>query len=589
MGVRWRGAPWEGGDRGAVWYRRVGAAAEGEEEPAEGVAAFSSEGLWARFFSDGWRRALFDGLVEGNLLAPFGLEAERAVVDGEDTVYVVAMDNATAAGPARARAVGDAGGPPRAVWHVALEDWERRDAGGDHFVRLEDLAPGAEYEYTIGAASEAWEPLPEGRPTFTFRAWPAPPPKGGRKPSSGDGGTWARAWILGDCGRGGGTPRRVRDAMLRHAAQAPRGGEADAGADAPFDPLKSPAWDVTLALGDNAYSDGGDWEHTHHFFEVYEEVNARVPVMPTMGNHEGHSSDLMEGTGPYYDAFELPTKGESGGVPSGHPSYYSFDFGDIHFLSIDSENNVPYNDEAFFEWLEKDLEAAQSAAWRVAYFHHPPYSKGSHDSDDEWGLKKMRERLVPLLEEKRVEFVFTGHSHAYERSNLLSGLYEGSWKTDEHTVAKPEKAGQGEAEKEEEEGGRAAGPTIVSKGDGNIVLQPSSEARSEARSKDWLRSGGKDAGRLRQAPPETGWEEHDRLVKTDCGPGGGTLYVVAGSASQTGKGRINHKAMRYSSKSKGTALLSIMGNSKARIDFVNEAGEVEDVVELHKQGKSCLA
>ena len=70
----------------------------------------------------------------------------------------------------------------------------------------------------------------------------------------------------------------------------------------------------------------------------------------------------------------------------------------------------------------------------------------------------------------------------------------------QHTVAKPEKAGQGEAEKEEEEGGRAAGPTIVSKGDGNIVLQPSSEARSEARSKDRLRSGGKDAasGRRRR-------------------------------------------------------------------------------------------
>jgi len=32
-----------------------------------------------------------------------------------------------------------------------------------------------------------------------------------------------------------------------------------------------------------------------------------------------------------------------------------------------------------------------------------------------------------------------------------------------------------------------------------------------------------------------------------------------------------------------------MGNSKARIDFVNEGGEVEDVVELHKRGKGCLA
>jgi Icc-related predicted phosphoesterase len=554
-----------------VWFRRVGAVPEGEDGGAEATTSSAGSGggasssfptpasLWARFFSDGWRRALFDGLADG--LEPFGLEVERAVVDGADTVYVVAMGNATSPGPAHARAVGD--GPVGNLWHVALEDWERRDAGGDHLVRLEDLAPGAEYEYTIGAASEAWEPLPEGRPTFTFRAWPAPPPKSGRKPSSGDGGTWARAWVLGDAGRGGGTPRRVRDAMLRHAAQ-PRGADAGADADADgqekFDPLKSPAWDVTLALGDNAYSDGGEWEHTHHFFEVYEEINARVPVMPTMGNHEGHSSDLMEGTGPYYDAFELPTEGESGGVPSGHPSYYSFDFGDIHFVSIDSENHVPYNDETFFEWLEKDLEAAQSSAWRVAYFHHPPYSKGSHDSDDEWGLKKMRERLVPLLEEKRVEIVFTGHSHAYERSNLLGGLYEGSWKTDEHTKAEPEKA---EPEK--------------------------AEARSEARSKDKLRSGGKGAARLWQAPPETGWDEHDRLVKTDCGPLGGTLYVVAGSASQTGKGRINHKAMRYSTKSKGSALLSIMGNSKARIDFVNEGGEVEDVVELHKSGKGCLA
>ena len=73
----------------------------------------------------------------------------------------------------------------------------------------------------------------------------------------------------------------------------------------------------------------------------------------------------------------------------------------------------------------------------------------------------------PLLEEKRVEIVFTGHSHAYERSNLLGGLYEGSWKTHEHTKAEPEKA---EPEK--------------------------AEARSEARSKDKLRSGGKGAARL---------------------------------------------------------------------------------------------
>merc|ERR1711871_1480404 len=67
------------------------------------------------------------------------------------------------------------------------------------------------------------------------------------------------------------------------------------------------------------------------------------------------------------------------------------------------------------------------------------------------------------------------------------------------------------------------------------------------------------------------------------------MYVVAGSASQTSKGRVNHKAMRFSSKSKGSALLSIMGNSKARIDFVTEDGQVKDVVELHKSARTvCL-
>ena len=480
VGVRWRGAPFEGGDRGAVWYRRVSPPAGGEAGSPKAVLAHagpeggsssssSAARSWATFFSEGWRQTLFEGLVRG--LGERGLGVESAVVDGNEAFFVVAKSNRTSGeGGVERPSEGEA--PTASQWHIVFEEWERRDAGGDHLVMIQGLAPGEEYEYTIGGASEAWEALPEGRPTFTFRAWPAPSPKpasgGGLRCAAGgncwrvppaDGGTWARAWVLGDCGRGGGTPRRVRDAMLRHAASdaAPEDGRAP----------EAPAWDVTLALGDNAYSDGGEWEHTHHFFEVYDEINARAPVMPTMGNHEGHSSDLMEGTGPYYDAFELPTKGESGGVPSGHPSYYSFDFGDIHFVSIDSENHVPYNDDKLFDWLERDLEAAQDASWRVAYFHHPPYSKGSHDSDDEWGLYKMRERLVPLLEEKRVDLVFTGHSHCYERSDLLGGLYEGSSKADEHTVARPEKVrnnenGEGgdaeEANPEEEGGGGGGAP-----------------------------------------------------------------------------------------------------------------------------------
>jgi len=198
--------------------------------------------------------------------------------------------------------------------------------------------------------------------------------------------------------------------------------------------------------------------------------------------------------------------------------------------------------------------------------------------------------------------VFTGHSHCYERSDLLGGLYEGSGKADEHTVARPKKV----RNNEDGEGGDTEGGNLEEGEQDKVVVEEGRERRGEGR-RSAVRSvelGGplsKSRGSSAESKgrgggewawlgaPLTGWTEHDRVVKTDCGPLGGTMYVVAGSASQSGKGRVNHKAMRYSSKSKGSALLSIMGNSKARIDFVTEDGQVKDVVELHKNGKNCLS
>ena len=73
-------------------------------------------------------------------------------------------------------------------------------------------------------------------------------------------------------------------------------------------------------------------------------------------------------------------------------------------------------------WLEADL-ANTAQDWIIAYWHHPPYSKGSHDSDSEQRLYEMRENVVPILEDYGVDLVFTGHSHSYERSFLIDGHY----------------------------------------------------------------------------------------------------------------------------------------------------------------------
>ncbi|MHC4139375.1 MAG: fibronectin type III domain-containing protein, partial [Planctomycetota bacterium] len=65
--------------------------------------------------------------------------------------------------------------------------------------------------------------------------------------------------------------------------------------------------------------------------------------------------------------------------------------------------------------------------WIIAYFHHPPYTKGSHDSDnfsDSSGrLFYMRENALPILEAGGVDLVLCGHSHSYERSFFINGHY----------------------------------------------------------------------------------------------------------------------------------------------------------------------
>src|SRR6185503_453330 len=73
-------------------------------------------------------------------------------------------------------------------------------------------------------------------------------------------------------------------------------------------------------------------------------------------------------------------------------------------------------------WLQDDL-AATTQDWIIAFWHHPPYTKGSHNSDTETELIQMRENALPILEAGGVDLVLCGHSHCYERSYLLNGHY----------------------------------------------------------------------------------------------------------------------------------------------------------------------
>jgi hypothetical protein len=262
----------------------------------------------------------------------------------------------------------------------------------DHVVTIQGLTPDTKYFYNVGSTTTVEG---GGTPDHFFRT---APPTGIAAPFS--------AWIVGDSGTGTSRQTDVLAAMF-----------ADTAGDPP---------DLYLHVGDIAYSDGTDTEFTNNHFAIYPNVLRNTPFWPTMGNHEADSSDSPTQTGPYYEAFVLPSIGEAGGVPSLTEAYYSFDYAHVHFIVIDTADTSLAPGATMLNWLIDDLMDT-TQQWLVAIFHHPPYTKGSHDSDDatDSGGRHLavRENLVPILEAGGVDLVLTGHSHSYERSYLIDGVH----------------------------------------------------------------------------------------------------------------------------------------------------------------------
>ena len=256
--------------------------------------------------------------------------------------------------------------------------------------RLVGLEPNTRYYYVV---LDGDHPLTQASTNFSFVT---PPPVGTIQP--------VRFWALGDSGTGRKPQLDVHNAMLAAIQRENK-------------PLSF--W---LHLGDMAYGTGRDVEFQSRYFESYAPTLRSSVCWPTMGNHEGSTSRGTTGIGPYYDAYVVPTRGEAGGLASGTEAYYSFDYANIHFVCLDSHDLERKPTGAMAKWLKADLEKTK-ADWVIAFWHHPPYTKGSHDSDKEKDLTEMREFIMPLIDSGGVDLVLTGHSHIYERSMLIDGAY----------------------------------------------------------------------------------------------------------------------------------------------------------------------
>jgi acid phosphatase type 7 len=159
--------------------------------------------------------------------------------------------------------------------------------------------------------------------------------------------------------------------------------------------------------------------------------------------------------------------------------------------------------------------------WLIAYLHHAPFSRGTHHGQQEQSAAAVRAHMLPLLEAAGADLVLAGHNHNYERSTLLYGPHPGTWAFEEARIVS-------RASGRRDEGGP------YRKGEGH--------------------------------PP-------------------GTVYVVAGSAGQTGPGALDHPAMHVSLAVHGSLVIDVEGCELDAV-FVDEEGEILDRFAISK-GPPC--
>ena len=167
------------------------------------------------------------------------------------------------------------------------------------------------------------------------------------------------------------------------------------------------SFDFALHAGDIAYEDGTFQQFHTTFFDVYKSWMRSRPVYPSIGNHDDRTSSAL----PYRELFVLPENGANATFPDHKERYYSFNYGPIHFVALDSE--LAFLDsarrQAQVNWLINDL-ANVTQPWRIVFFHRPPYSSGFHGSD-----LQLQQTFGPIFEQRGVQLVINGHEHNYER------------------------------------------------------------------------------------------------------------------------------------------------------------------------------
>ncbi len=204
--------------------------------------------------------------------------------------------------------------------------------------------------------------------------------------------------------------------------------------------------DFIAVPGDIVYENGLVSEYNKKFWPVYNADKAdsngapimrSIPFIAAVGNHDADTRDLdkMPDALAYYMFFDQPLNGplategsafvpilkgseknkkafyDAAGESYPRMSNFSYDYANAHWTVIDSDTYVDWTDSTLKAWVKKDLADSKNATWHFVMFHHPGFSS----SLDHFEQEQMR-LLAPIFEKGKVDVVFNGHVHNYQRS-----------------------------------------------------------------------------------------------------------------------------------------------------------------------------
>ena len=151
--------------------------------------------------------------------------------------------------------------------------------------------------------------------------------------------------------------------------------------------------DFCISMGDLVES-GGNYRQWHDFFfSIVKGFAESIPIVSTLGDHEGwgDGGELFR----YYLLEDEPVDKQ----------WFSFDYGIAHFISLDYRHP---EDKEMIDWFINDIKNHEKE-WNFVYMHRGAYNFGGHGTS--WGKGIWPE----LFSKYKIDIVFAGHSHLYER------------------------------------------------------------------------------------------------------------------------------------------------------------------------------